>query len=487
MTRLKSRIGSFIVTIAMLAFVLPTSIVSAETSQAKTLSEALLKTNSAKSIESDGKLSVKLEAEGLAKNDQQQYTEISKFLNNLQVTFNAKQSQKSNGKVSRQYVKTTANVSGISFNGEIWNEKNLKGKKTEVKTIVKSPQLFKMILPSQYTNKYMVLDSKQNKEMPKMQGNLNSKHFGKIISENKELQKLVLTIAEKYSSELNLKSNSITNDGNVYKVKIDDATFKSIIRKVVNLTAKNSEVQNLIKDYTITQMKNSGASNKEINSAKIQMEYMFNKLKSQKFLDEFNQNMDKLNDIKILGDKGIEINYTIDKSGYITSTKGHIELFADLSKLEKAFGKNPNDNMHKGTATANIDFEVNNKNINKKINITLPKLTSKNSFHWNLCEKPQPIKVPCEVKKNPKDIRTFDKVKCIKVRDIIGGDNTKYTYSKGNATIIANGKTLTLTKGEKNVKVDGKIVNLKSENGYIYKDRLYVPLEVCNLINVNIK
>lgn len=164
MTRLKSRIGSFIVTIAMLAFVLPTSIVSAETSQAKTLSEALLKTNSAKSIESDGKLSVKLEAEGLAKNDQQQYTEISKFLNNLQVTFNAKQSQKSNGKVSRQYVKTTANVSGISFNGEIWNEKNLKGKKTEVKTIVKSPQLFKMILPSQYTNKYMVLDSKQNKE-----------------------------------------------------------------------------------------------------------------------------------------------------------------------------------------------------------------------------------------------------------------------------------------------------------------------------------
>ena len=395
MTRLKSRIGSFIVTVAMLAFVLPTSIVSAQTSQARTLSKAILKTSMASSMESNGKLNVNLEAEGLSKNDQQQYTDISKILDNLQMNFNAKQSIKGNGNVSRQYIKTTANVSGISVDGEVWTDKSLKGKKPMVRTIVKSPQLFKMILPTQYTNKYMVLDSKQTKKTPKIHNNINNMNVGRVITQNKKLQKLVITIAEKYSSQLSLKSNCITNEGNIYKVKIDDATFKDLIRKVVNLTAKNSEVQNLIKDYTITEMKNSGASNTEIMSAKVKMEYMFTKLQSQSFLDKFNKNMDKLQDIKILGEKGIEITYKIDKNGYITSTKGHIELFADLAKLEKGFGKSPNDSMHSGSATANLDFEVNNKHINKKIKIILPKLTSKNSFNYsNLCEKPQLVKVP---------------------------------------------------------------------------------------------
>lgn len=69
MTRLKSRICSFIVTIAMLAVVLPTSIVSAQTTQARTLSEALIKTNMATSIESNGKLNLNLKAEGLSKDD----------------------------------------------------------------------------------------------------------------------------------------------------------------------------------------------------------------------------------------------------------------------------------------------------------------------------------------------------------------------------------------------------------------------------------
>jgi len=483
MTRLKSRICSFIVTIAMLAVILPTSIVSAQTIQARTLLKALLKTNMATSIDSNGKLNLKLKAEGLSKDDQKQLKDVSKGLNDLQVVFNAKQSSKSNGKTSRQYVNASAIVGGKTISGEVWSDINLKGKKPGVKTIVKSPQLFKILLPTQYTNKYMVLNSKQIKEMSKMQGSLNKNNFGKIISENKELQKLVLTIAQKYSSQLNLKADSITNEGNVYKVKIDDATFKDLIRKVVNLTAKNSDVQNLIKNYTITQMKNSGASNSEIIFAKVKMEYMFTKLQSQSFMNKFNANMDKLQNIKILGDNGIQITSTIDKNGYIESTKGDIELFADMAKLEKAFGKSPADNMHSGTISANINFQVDNKNINKKVNITMPKLTCENSFNYPLLsENPQQVKVPCKVEKKCKDMITFNKEKYVKVRDLMCGANIKYTYSKGNATIISKGKTITLNKGEKSVKVDGKVVNLKSQNGYISKDRLYVSLEVCKLI-----
>ncbi|MBU3101380.1 MULTISPECIES: hypothetical protein [Clostridium] len=397
MTRLKSRVYSFIVSISMLAFILPTSAVSAQTLQAKTLSDALVKTSMATSSESNGKLSLKLNGEGLSKSEQQQFTQVSKLLNNLQVVFNAKTDGSKDGKVSKQYIKTIANVGGTPYNAEVWSDMNVKGKNVVAKEIVKSPQLFKMISQSKNINKYMIMDFPQ--------GENGSIDFKKMMSGNKELQKLILTITQKYSSQLNLKG-VVTKDGNVYKVKIDDAKFKEIIRKVVNITAENKEIQSLIKNYVVTSMKNSGASTKDINNTKIQMEQMFTKLQSQKFLDAFNKNMDKLDNIKILGNKGIEIAYTIDKNGYVTSTKGNIEIVIDAAKLEKAFGKTTSQSALKGIYTADIKFEVNNKNINKKVNVKLPKITTKNSFNYteliNGTQQTQKVEAPNEVIKSSK-------------------------------------------------------------------------------------
>ncbi|MBU3176957.1 hypothetical protein KPL47_11320 [Clostridium estertheticum] len=397
MTRLKSRVYSFIVSISMLAFMLPTSAVSAQTLQAKTLSDALSKTSMATSSESNGKLSLKLNGEGLSKSEQQQFTQVSKILNNLQVVFNAKTSASKDGKVSKQYIKTIANVGGTPYNAEVWSDRNVKGKNVVAKEIVKSPQLFKMISQSKNINKYMIMDFSQ--------GENGSIDFNKMMSGNKELQKLILTITQKYSSQLNLK-DVVTKDGNVYKVKIDDAKFKEIIRKVVNITAGNKEIQSLIKNYVVTSMKNSGASTKDINNTKIQMEQMFTKLQSQKFLDAFNKNMDKLDNIKILGNKGIEIAYAIDKNGYITSTKGNIEIVIDAAKLEKAFAKTTSQGALKGIYTVDIKFEVNNKNINKKVNVKLPKITTKNSFNYteliNGIQQTQTVKAPNEVIKSSK-------------------------------------------------------------------------------------
>ncbi|APC38803.1 hypothetical protein [Clostridium estertheticum] len=396
MSKLKSRVYSFIVSISMLAFILPTSEVSAQTLQAKTLSDALTKTSMATSSESNGKLSLKLNGEGLSKSEQQQFTQVSKMLNNLQVVFNSKTAASKEGKISKQYIKTIANVGGTPYNAEVWSDMNVKGKNVVAKEIVKSPQLFKMMSQSKNINKYMIMDFPQ--------GENGSIDFKKMMSGNKELQKLILTITQKYSSQLNLKG-VVTKDGNVYKVKIDDAKFKEIIRKVVNITAENKEIQGLIKNYVVTSMKNSGSSTKDINNTKIQMEQMFTKIQSQKFLDAFNKNMDKLDNIKILGNKGIEIAYTIDKNGYVIGTKGNIEIVIDAAKLEKAFGTTGQSAL-KGIYTADIKFEVNNKNINKKVNVKLPKITAKNSFNYteliNGTQQTQKVEAPNEVIKSSK-------------------------------------------------------------------------------------
>jgi LPXTG-motif cell wall-anchored protein len=134
----------------------------------------------------------------------------------------------------------------------------------------------------------------------------------------------------------------------------------------------------------LTEMKNNGSSIEEINSTKVDMDQMFTTLKSQEFLDEFNQIMDKLKDVNILGDKGIDITYTVDENGYVISTKGVIELVADMAKIEKAFGESANvtetEVIPTGIYTVGIYFEENNSNINEEVDIVLPTLTSENSF-----------------------------------------------------------------------------------------------------------
>ncbi|WP_298836388.1 LPXTG cell wall anchor domain-containing protein [Clostridium sp.] len=392
MSKFKSRSYYFIVAIALF-FVLPTSIVNAQT---KTLSDAILKTNMATSMESNGKLNFNFKTNGLSGQNQQEFAFISELLNNLQVRFNSKLSGNSDRTISRQYVKMSAKVGGNPYSGELWSDINLTGKTPIVKGIVKSPQLFEMMLPAQYMDKYMLLDFEQIKKMPEMQSELGNMNFGEMISENKELQQLILTIFKKYSSELHLNYSLISNNGNVYKVKIDDVQFKDIIRKVVNLTAKNKEVQTLIRNLILTEMKNSGASTDEINSTKVDINQMFTTLESQEFLNEFNQTMDKLKDVKILGNNGIDITYTIDDNGYVTSTKGDIEFVIDMEKLSKIFGKSSTEAIPTGIYTVDTNFELNNSNINGKVSIDLPTLTSANSFNIiNLLENPnsQPIKV----------------------------------------------------------------------------------------------
>lgn len=389
MTKFELRGCAFIIAITMLFFVLPMSIVNAQT---KTLSDAILKTNAVTSMESIGKLGLTFKGEGLSKQDQEDFGMISDMLNNLQVSFNAKTSGNSDGTISKQYVKMSANVGGSPYTGELWSDINLAGKTPIIKEIAKSPQLFEMMVSPENMNKYMLIDLNDIKNMPETQSDLGNMDFGKILSENKELQELIITLFQKYGSLLGTGYNFISMNGNAYRIKIDDAQFKNLIRKVVNLTAKNEELQKIIRDLMITEMKNSGSSTVEVNSMKADMDKMFITLDSQGFLDGFNQMMDKLKDIKILGDKGIDLTYTVGESGYVIGIKTDIDLVLDMAKLDKAFSESASASVDAatsaieiiptGTYMVGIHYEINNSNINGKVNIIIPTLTSSNSFSY---------------------------------------------------------------------------------------------------------
>ena len=95
--------------------------------------------------------------------------------------------------------------------------------------------------------------------------------------------------------------------------------------------------------------------------------------------------MDSIENLKILGDNGIKIRYTVNDDGYIINEKGNAEFVIDLPSIIKLAGSSaavssPSDPT--GIYTIGISFNTDMTNINEKVDIVLPIVNSTNSFNY---------------------------------------------------------------------------------------------------------
>ncbi len=100
------------------------------------------------------------------------------------------------------------------------------------------------------------------------------------------------------------------------------------------------------------------------------------------FKNKFNEFMDTLEDVKILGDEGIVIEYAVNKDGYIVGEKGKIAIELDLKALGKVFEEEllVEDT---GKLKLNIDFNTKISKINEKVEINMPKTNKENTIDFN--------------------------------------------------------------------------------------------------------
>lgn len=88
-------------------------------------------------------------------------------------------------------------------------------------------------------------------------------------------------------------------------------------------------------------------------------------------------------EVPLIGDKGIVIDYAVDNDGYIVNEKGNIDLVFDAPKFIAAVqglrGTNE-PNQLTGVYKLGIDFNTNTFNINKDVEVNLPEVNSENSI-----------------------------------------------------------------------------------------------------------
>ena len=154
--------------------------------------------------------------------------------------------------------------------------------------------------------------------------------------------------------------------------------MKDLIRYTVNYMLDDKDFNELFVEY-IDLIINSAKAAQPAGEDVIEIEGL-DKIKDSKEMKvKFNEFMDKLDKITVLGEKGITIDYGINKDGFISCEKGDINLQIDLGQLT---GLNENIELKK-TGKINIQLVYTAKltQINDKdMVVDMPVLTDENSF-----------------------------------------------------------------------------------------------------------
>ncbi|MGH4137817.1 hypothetical protein [Clostridium sp.] len=363
------------------------------------LTNAFGKSQEINSMQSQTDISVKVSASKMSEQEQQMMSSMLPMINGASISVSSKVNQnkeKTIGKMQSDIsLKSDQLPEPISMS--IWADTDMSGDKPVVNEVLKMPQLMTSQFPKELQGKdYMVMNLADMTSAPGMV----QPNYDKLISFSKEFQPKFLDFIAKYSKQFNpttdyikrvgrqtFLEDNIMKSSDVYQVKLTDKSFKDLMHYTLNNLAGNADAMAFVKDYML-----AISSIYDINDAKnktdqVEINKAFDNLTTElpQKLADLNKALDSIEDLKILGDNGITINYTVNDDGYVIKEKGNAEFVVDLPSIMKLAGNTsaattPNDPT--GIYTIGVSFNTDITNINGDVKVVFPKVDSTNSFNY---------------------------------------------------------------------------------------------------------
>lgn len=360
------------------------------------LYNALEKMQEVTSLESETEISFQFKGEGLDEATQMEINQAEAFLNNFKITLN----QKAVGNEEQTKAQTEADVNvdfgGMSMGGKMWADVDLEA--TEIKTIIQLPSMLMASMGPEGLNKeYMIYDIGKI-----MKAEDEDFDFAEIMEVQKEFQAKLIKYAKDIEEDIELDFEIIQLkeekevDGEkikVYELKLDDEALKELLKELVNNALENPATKEFIVDYMNNYMDTMMTMGLEEELNKEELEEMKEEMKSveeeldenlKEFKEEFNKFMETYKDVKVLGEKGINVEYSINKAGYVVETNGVIDISLNLEEISKAMEEEIEEYpASKGTVNFTINYNTKNNKINSKdIKIEFPEVNEENSFDF---------------------------------------------------------------------------------------------------------
>ncbi len=354
------------------------------------LFNAAMKMQNVTSIQQHTAMTFKLTGSGFEPDVQQQVDTAAMFLNNAKLDLETKTSGNDQKTVGKSQVTMNLALQGMDINVPLWVDSDLSGDTPKVTEIIKLPQIAKTSFPQQYASKeYMVMNP--------FNMNKSELDMTKLIDFSKNFQasevQFLTSYSKRFNSNVDTAANSTesiqTNDGiklvRSYEIRLNDAQFKDFIRYTVNNVVQDKEALNFAKGFMGSMLEMSQTPDQAKSLSELDQAFKdFDVNKQTEFLAKFNNVMDQLKDVTLLGDKGIELKYFI-YNGYFIRESGTINFKVDLAQMNKFMdilnGRQSTETA-KGTLDMVVNFNTDNSGINDPLEIQIPVVNDTNSFDY---------------------------------------------------------------------------------------------------------
>lgn len=289
----------------------------------------------------------------------------------------------------------------MNFSGELYTSI----KDGQTKTIYKIPTLFKAMLPHQYENAvYYTIDTADIAQLAEREAELDrlsaeyygeefietdytyDYHINTSIADTLQLNDNLFGRLVGYAACMNDTPQLVAKSGNTFSLVITDKDFKALLRSAVLTYFDNPEAReeianlwNAISTYyktiypaeimedfpALPQLPDDPDT---VSQMRLQAEIIFALLEN----------------VRLVGEDGICVNYAVNSQGYITEVNADIHLDFDINAITE---------LADGTADYEEDFafeirlHYNQKreNINRLRSISLPTLTEENNLPVYKC------------------------------------------------------------------------------------------------------
>ena len=362
------------------------------------LSNAFAKSQTINSMQTKTDISLKVSAINLSAKEKQMTDILLPMLNSSIISMSTKINQnqeRTSGKVQEDF---SIQFGQIPINMSVWADTDLIGDKPKINEIIKMPRSITAQLPQEFQNRdYMVMNlSDMNNEqgMPQID-------YKKLMSFREEFQPKLLYFASKYQKQFNPDAIYISQlRENTYELKLSDRSLKELMHYTLNNLSKNPDAINFVSSYMSAAMsiyditdKNAQINKVEMNKALIDLT---NNLPEK--ITNLNKALEYIDNLKILGDDGITIIYTLNKDGYIVKENGNAQFVVDLPNIIKLASSSASENSSStnptGIYTINLGFNTDITNINGDVDIVFPQVDASNSFNYNDLMKSIPAQSP---------------------------------------------------------------------------------------------